>query len=730
MTHETQAGRQIPVLTAARDEAGILTLTFDDPGRPMNVLCDAVVGELRAAVEAAAGDARVKGILIRSGKSSFIAGADLKELVGAYDRGITPAGGYAMSQSLSGVFRRLETLGKPVAVAIHGLALGGGLELCLACHYRVLSNDPRSGLGLPEVKVGLLPGAGGTQRLPRLIGIAQALPLLAEGGTVKPERALKLGLVHALAAPHELAERARAWLMSAPEAVQPWDRKGFALPGGAVSSKEASQTFMVASALVAKNTQHNYPAPISILSAVFEGCSVPIDLGLKIESRYFGKLIADPTARNMMRTLFINKGAADKLAHRPAEFPRAAVGKLGVLGAGMMGAGIAHVAATAGIEVVLLDSTTALAEKGKSHAAALLEKEIERGRSTREHADALLARILPTADYAALAGCDLVIEAVFEQREAKAEVTRRSEAVIGPGAVLASNTSTLPITSLAANSSRPEQFIGMHFFSPVEKMPLVEIIVGERTSRAAVARAMDLVGQLKKTPIVVNDGRGFYTTRVFGTYTAEGMKLLEDGVAPALIENAAVLAGMPVGPLAVSDEVTLELQYRAAMQAQADLGDRWVPPVNFQVLQKFVLELKRIGRRAGHGFYEYPAGGKKHLWPGLAQIFPPAAQQPTVEEVKRRLLHIQALESARCFEEGIIARAADGDLGSILGVGFPAWTGGTLSYIDTIGIGRFTAECAALARRHGARFKPSTWLKARAAAGTPFHAATEPSAEG
>jgi 3-hydroxyacyl-CoA dehydrogenase/enoyl-CoA hydratase/3-hydroxybutyryl-CoA epimerase len=713
------------VLSAAQDEAGILTLTFDDPSRPMNVFSDAVIVELRAAVEAAAADARVKGVLIRSGKSSFIAGADLKELVTAYDRGVTPLQGYTMSQTLSQVFRRLETLGKPVAVAINGTALGGGLELCLACHYRVLSNDPKAGLGFPEVKVGLLPGAGGTQRLPRLIGVANALPLLAEGSTVKPDRALKLGLVHALAPVEEIVERAREWLLSAPEAVQPWDRKGFALPGGGVAGRELIQTFMVGSALVAKTTQHNYPAPIAILSAVFEGCNVPIDTGLKIESRYFGKLIADPTARNMMRTLFINKGSADKLSHRPPEFPRVAVRRLGVLGAGMMGAGISYVAASAGIEVVLLDSALPLAEKGKDYTAALLKKEVERGRSSPDQAAAVLARIKSTTDYADLAGCDLVVEAVFEDRRVKAEVTRRCEAAVAPGTVLASNTSTLPITGLAENSSRPEDFIGMHFFSPVERMPLVEIIVGERTSRAAIARAMDLVGQLKKTPIVVNDGRGFFTTRVFGTYTAEGMKLLEDGVSPALIENAAVAAGMPVGPLAVSDEVTLELQYRAAMQAQADLGSRFVPPVNFEVLQKFVLELKRIGRRAGHGFYEYPAGGKKHLWAGLADIYPPAARQPEVGEVRRRLLHIQALESARCFEQGIITRAADGDLGSILGVGFPAWTGGTLSYIDTIGIERFVADCTAMAKRYGPRFKPSKWLKSRAEAGTAFYPKSE-----
>ncbi|MDE2349457.1 MAG: enoyl-CoA hydratase/isomerase family protein [Gammaproteobacteria bacterium] len=710
------------VITTQRDAAGILTLTFDDPARSMNVLSDAVVAEFKAAVDAAAADAAVKGILIRSGKAAFIAGADLKELATAFDRKLNPAEGYALSQEISLAFRRLETLGKPVAVAIGGTALGGGFELCLACHYRVLADDPKAVVGLPEVKVGLLPGAGGTQRLPRLIGIAAALPLLAEGGAVKPAQALKLGLVHAVAPAAEIEQRARDWLASAPEPTQPWDRKGYKLPGGGITNPAVAQTFMVGSALAAKTTQRNYPAPISILSAVFEGSALPIDTALKVESRYFARLLTGAVARNLIRTMFINKGAADKLAHRPAGVPVAPVRRLGIIGAGMMGGGIAHVAAAAGIEVILLDHTRPFADKGKGYSEALVARDVERGRLTPERAAEQLARIRPTADYADLAAADFVIEAVFEQRDIKAEVTRQAEAVIAAGTTFASNTSTLPITQLALAAQRPARFVGMHFFSPVEKMPLVEIIVGKKTAPEAVAHAMDLAARLKKTPIVVNDGRGFYTTRVFGAYTAEGMKMLEEGVDPALIENAAVAAGMPVGPLAVSDEVTLELQYKAALQAETDLGPKFVAPVNYAILKKFVLELQRIGRRAGHGFYEYPPGGKKHLWPGLAGIYPRAAAQPSVDEVKLRLLHVQALESARCVEEGVILHAADADLGSILGVGFPAYTGGTLSYIDTIGIARFVAETAALAKRHGSRFKPSRWLRARAAAGTPFHA--------
>ena len=713
------------VITAQRDTDGILTLTFDDPARSMNVLADAVIAEFEAQIEAAAADPAVKGLLIRSGKASFIAGADLKELVTVFERKLTAVQGCELSQRLSRIFRRLETLGRPVAAAINGAALGGGFELCLACHHRVLSSDPKAVVGLPEVKVGLLPGAGGTQRLARLIGIAAALPLLAEGRTLKPDDALKQGVVHELAPPERVLERARAWLLSSPEAVQPWDRKGFKVPGGGATTPAAAQTFMVGSALAAKATQRNYPAPISILSAVFEGVNLPIDAGLKIESQYFGRLLTGPVARNMIRTLFINKGAADKLERRPAGIPASRVGRLAVLGAGMMGGAIAHVAAAAAIPVVLLDSSRALAERGKAHARNLLERDVERGRLDAQRAAEQLARITPTDDYADLDGADFVIEAVFEQREIKAEVTRRAEAVVPAGAILASNTSTMPITQIAQASQRPDRFIGMHFFSPVEKMPLVEIIVGRRTSPEALARALDLAARLGKTPIVVNDARGFYTTRVFGAYTAEGMMLLADGVEPALIENAAIAAGMPVGPLAVSDEVSLELQYSAALQAERDLGAKFAPPANYEILKRFVLDLKRTGKRAGHGFYEYPPDGKKHLWPGLAGIFPRAARQPSVDDVKRRLLHIQALESARCVEAGVVTHAADADIGSILGVGFPAYTGGTLSYIDTIGIAPFVAELAQLARRHGPRFRPSRWLRARAAAGTPFHATPE-----
>jgi len=700
---------------------GIATLTIDIPGKPVNVITPEFQAELAAAIEQIARDESIKGVILTSAKRDFMAGADLKDLVGAYDRGVSAAEAAGYSGAINRLYRRLETCGKPVAAAMNGLALGGGLELALACHYRVLADAPKAVVGLPEVKVGLLPGAGGTQRLPRLIGIANALPLIAEGKHVKPAEALKLGIVHAVAPPDQVVEHASRWLASGPEPTAPWDRKGFKVPGGAgMQNPAVAQTFMVGTALVAKNTWHNFPAPAAILSAVYEGCLLPFDRALAVESKYFGQLLSGPVARNLMRTLFVNKGLADGLARRPPGVAKSRVTKLGVLGAGMMGAGIAHVSAEAGMEVVLLDTRLAAAEQGKDYSRKLVAKAMERGKATAEQAEALLARIRPTADYADLAGCELVIEAVFEQRDIKADVTAQAEAVIPKTSVFASNTSTLPITGLAQASRRPAQFIGIHFFSPVEKMPLVEVIVGKKTSDEALAKALDYVGQLKKTPIVVNDSRGFYTSRVFGTFVAEGQAMLAEGVAPALIENAARMAGYPVGPLAVSDEVTVELQWKITRQAAQDLGRRYQPPVNYAVMEKMV-ELGRLGRRQGGGFYDYPASGAKRLWPGLREHWPAQDLQPPVQQLIERFLCIQALETARCVEENVVAHPADADLGSILGIGYPAWTGGTLSYIETVGIAPFVERCQQLARRHGPRFKPSRWLKKKAAAGERFH---------
>ncbi len=697
---------------------GIVTLTIDIADRSMNVLTPEFMADLEAAVDRIAADESVRGAIITSAKSSFIAGADLKELVGVFGKGLSEREIYEFAGKYSVLYRRLETCGKPFVAAINGTALGGGLELCLACHHRVVLDNPKAVIGLPEVKVGLLPGAGGTQRLPRLIGIRESLPLMLEGRHLKPTKAVELGVCHELASDvDDMMERARRWLTDVGDPVAPWDKRGFKVPGGSGGMHPAVvQTFMAGNAMVAEKTQHRYPAPIAIMSCVYQGTQLPMDKGLKIELQYFTKLLAGPVARNMIRTLFIDKGAADKLVRRPAGVAKSQVKKLGILGAGMMGAGIAYVSAYAGQQVLLLDRSLDDAERGKGYSRGLLEKRVARGRMEEQQAQEILGRITPTTDYGALEGCDLVVEAVFEDRTIKADVTAKTEAVIPETSIFASNTSTLPITGLAEASSRPEQFIGIHFFSPVDKMPLVEIILGEKTGEEAIARAMDYVQQIRKTPILVNDSRGFYTSRVFSTYVKEGMELLAEGVKPALIENAAKMAGMPVGPLAVHDEVTIDLSYKILMQTKKDLGDKFVPAQADEVVRHFQEDLQRKGKRFGAGFYEYPKDGRKYLWPGLEQEYPPAEKQPEVEYIQKRLLYVQSVETARCMEEGVVPEPADADVGSILGWGFPPWTGGTLSLIDTVGIGKFVSECEALAERHGPRFAPPEWLRQRASA--------------
>lgn len=699
------------------DADGVALISIDLQDRPVNVFTPELTADLAAAVERVIATPEIKGAVITSAKSSFIAGADLKNLVAAYDQGATLAQAAQRFASENALMRRMETGGKPFAAAINGLALGGGLELALACHYRVLSDNPKAMVGLPEVSVGLLPAGGGTQRLPRLLGIEKALPLLTQGTQLAPAAALQLGVVDALAPAAEVVATARAWVLAHPQAQQPWDAKGYKTPGGAgCMAPFAVKSFQAGTTLARRAGFGNQPAALAILSAVFEGTQLPIDKALAVEAKYFAQLFTNPVSRNLIRTMFINKGAADKLSRRPEGIAKTSVSKLGVLGAGMMGAGIAYAAASAGIDVILLDASPEGAEKGKSYSAAALDKDLAKGRGTREEADAILARIRPTTSYADLAGCQLVVEAVFENRDVKAVVTAQAEEFLAPDAVFASNTSTLMITGLAHKSRRPANFIGMHFFSPVERMPLVEIIMGAGTSQETLARALDLCGQLRKTPIVVNDGPSFFTTRVYCTYVDEGMQMLADGVEPALIENAARMAGMPVGPLAVVDETTTDLRWKVIKQAETDqLDQRYTRPPGYAVCETMVEKLQRPGRRFGGGFYEYPEAGKKQLWPGLKEAFPPKPQQPEAEELKRRFLAIQALEAARCLEEGVLTRAEDGDLGSVLGVGYPAWTGGALSYIDTVGIAAFVAECRRMADAYGARYRPTAWLEERAA---------------
>ena len=702
------------------DQDGIAILTIDLPGKSMNVLTPELMQDLDTLVSRAATDEAVIGLVIASGKKTFIAGADIKDMVTAYDRGITLKQAFEFSYGLNQILRKMETCGKPVAAAINGLALGGGLEVCLACHYRVLTDDPRAVLGFPEVNIGLLPGAGGTQRTPRLIGFREAATMILQCRYQSPEKALNLGLVHELAPADQVVERARRWVLEEGDPVAPWDKKGFKFPGG-LMNPGVMQTFMVGNALLAKNTKHNFPGPIAAQSAIFEGCNTSFDQGLKIESEYFGSLLAGPVARNMMRSLFVNKGKADKLARRPEGVEKSKVSKLGILGAGMMGAGIAYVSARAGMQVVLLDTSLENAQRGKAYSEGLLKKAIERGRSTEEKAAALLGLITPTTDYAELESCDLVIEAVFESQQLKADVTAKTEAVVPESCIFASNTSTLPITGLAEASQRPEQFIGLHFFSPVDKMPLVEIILGKKTNDEAIARSLDYIQQIRKTPIVVNDSRGFYTSRVFSTFTGEGISMLSEGVKPALIENAAKMAGMPVGPLAVTDEVTLELAYKIGKETTEAMGLEYPADPASAAIQKMVEVLDRRGKRFGNGFYDYPADAKKHLWAGLAEHFPEAEKQPDVEALIKRLLYIQALETTRCFEEGVLTHPEDGDIGSIFGWGFPPWSGGTLSFIDTVGIQEFVSECDRMAETYGDRFKVSGWLRERAAQNQSFY---------
>jgi 3-hydroxyacyl-CoA dehydrogenase/enoyl-CoA hydratase/3-hydroxybutyryl-CoA epimerase len=546
------------------------------------------------------------------------------------------------------------------------------------------------------------------------------MPLLLEGRHVRPDEALRLGLVDRVVSRDLVYQTARDWVLQHPEARQPWDVKGFRVPGGVGAlAPHATRTFGLGAATMRESTRDNYPAPAAILSCVYEGTQLPLDAALRVEASYFGALLAGPVARNLMRTLIVNKLAADKGVGRP-HLANVKVARLGVLGAGMMGSGIACMAAVSGIDVVLLDRDLAAAGQGKARCADVLAKEVAKGRRSEQAAAEVLARIVPSDAFPSLAACDLVVEAVFENREVKAAVIRKAEAVLPKTAVFASNTSTLPITGLAQQSVRPDQFIGIHFFSPVERMPLVEVIVGRDTSESTLARALGFVKQLRKTPIVVNDSPGFYTSRIFCAYIDEGMAMLAQGVAPALIENAAKQAGMAVGPLAVTDEVSLDLQKKVIDQAIADhLPDRCLRQHAAPVVEKLI-SLGRTGRKAGMGFYSYPPDARKHLWSGLHELYPSMKLQPSVDEVKERLLYIQALEAARCVEEGVLMAAADADIGAVLGLGFPTWTGGTLSLIETIGLDAFVAGCDRLASQFGDRFRPSECLRKRASANEPF----------
>ncbi|QNM95904.1 3-hydroxyacyl-CoA dehydrogenase NAD-binding domain-containing protein [Chitinimonas koreensis] len=697
------------------DADRIVTLTLDAQGEKTNTMNAAFRAALHEAVARLQAEREsIAGVILTSAKRSFFSGGDLKELVAIPADGAE--GFFRMVEALKADMRALETLGVPVVAAINGSALGGGFELTLICHHRIALDDESIRLGLPEVTLGLLPGAGGVTRMVRLLGLQGAFDYLLEGRQFSPRTGAKAGLVHALAAtPAELIEQARGWILAHPAAKQPWDLDGYKLPGGAPSQPKVAQMLAVAPAMLYEKTRGNYPAAEAILAAMVEGAQVDFATACRIETRYFTKLATGQVAKNLIGTLFFAMNEIKAGAGRPAGIAPQPVARVGVLGAGMMGAGIAWACASRGIEVVLKDVSLEAAEKGKAYSAKLLEKRIAKGRTSEAEAAAILARIRPADSAAELAGCELVIEAVFEDRALKAQVTREAEAVLGAEAIFASNTSTLPISGLAEASMRPERFVGLHFFSPVDKMQLVEIVRGRQTSAETLARAHDFVQQIGKTPIVVGDGRGFFTSRVFGSYVNEGMAMLAEGVPPAMIEQAGLQAGMPVGPLAVTDEVSLTLCERIAGQARADLGAAYRPHPAEAVVERMIHGFGRKGRAAGGGFYEYPEGGRKRLWPGLAAFAegtaPAAGPRFEMRELIDRLLFVQALETARCFDEGVLEHARDADVGSLLGIGFPAWTGGAMQFLRQHGAA--LERAGELAAKHGERFAAPASLAAR-----------------
>ncbi|RWD15709.1 MAG: 3-hydroxyacyl-CoA dehydrogenase, partial [Mesorhizobium sp.] len=698
------------------DADGIALVTWDMPGRSMNVFTEEAMLELNAIVDKVASDAAIKGAVITSGKDSFSGGADitmLQKMLATFaadkakDLDKATKALFENAGYMTGLFRKLETSGKPWVSAINGTCMGGAFELSLACHGRVAADSDKVKMALPEVKIGIFPGAGGTQRVPRLTDQQQALQMLTSGQTLSPQKAKSMGLIHEIAEPQKLVETAKAMIRNGLKPVAPWDEKGFKLPGGPVYSVAGANLWPPAIAILRRETHGNYPAAAAILKCVYEGLLVPFDIALRIEQRYFTEIMQTREAAAMIRSLFVSLQELNKGARRPAGVPETKFKKIGVLGAGFMGAGIAYVTAKAGIPVVLLDRDMEAAAKGKAHSDGLISDQVRKGRAKPEDKDRLLSLITPTADYADLAGCDLVVEAVFEDSGVKKDATEKAEAMLKPSAVFASNTSTIPITSLAKNSARPKNFIGIHFFSPVDKMMLVEIILGKKTGDKALAAAIDFVRAIKKTPIVVNDTRGFYVNRCVLRYMSEAYKMLIEGVPAPMIENAAKAAGMPVGPLALTDETAIDLAQKIMKQTMRDLGENAVDPKQMALINTLVDTHGRFGRKNGKGFYDYPQKpAKKKLWPGLKDLYPQLAPEKVdYEELKQRLLVTIALEAARVMEEGIVTDPREADVGSILAFGFAPFTGGVLSYIDGIGSKKFVKIAKGLQKKYGAEFK-------------------------
>ena len=698
-----------------KDEQNIVTVTMDMPGRSANVINDEFSKAMMTTVDKLEQEDSLAGVIITSAKKTFLAGGDLEMLFQQED----PEATFKLVEKGKALSRKLETLGKPLVAAINGTALGGGLELALCCHYRIVIDNPKIKIGFPEVTLGLLPGGGGVARLPRLIGLQSSFPFLMEGKQVNPIAAMEAGIIDELATDQkDMFEKAKDWILSNPGSAQPWDKKGYKMPGGTPQHPQIAQMLAIAPAMLKKKTMGNYPAPEAIMTAATEGALVDFETASRIESRYFVKLVTGKVAKNMINAFWFQLNEINSGASRPKNVKPTETKKLGVLGSGLMGHGITYVSALSGLEVVMTDSSQEYAENGLSRIKTILNEGIKHGRTTKEKVDEILNRITATADYKKLADCDLIIEAVFEDRELKGKVTGMAENIMDSNGVFASNTSTLPITGLAKKSIRPEQFIGIHFFSPVHKMKLVEIIIGGKTSAETIAKAFDYGLKIRKIPIVVNDSRGFYTSRVFSKYTNEGLALLAEGNHPQAIESAGKKAGMPVGPLAVTDEVNLGLVARIRNQTRKDMAEegKEFPPVPADaVIDLMTEQVNRLGRANGGGFYEYPENGKKYLWPDLQKHFPPAKSPLTQDEMIERMLFAQVIETIRCYEENVVTSVADANIGSIFGWGFAPFKGGTLQFINDYGIQEFEKRAQELVKKYGARFAPPKLLVEMAA---------------
>ena len=712
------------------DADGVATITWDVPGKSMNVMSRESMALLNSLIDEVLETDAIKGAIITSGKDSFAGGMDLNVL-GAIreDYADNPAEGlFEFTMNGHHALRKIERAGmdpktnkggKPIAAALPGTALGIGLEIPLACHRIFAADNPKAKIGLPEILVGIFPGAGGTTRLVRKLGAMAASPLLLEGKLNNPQKALAAGVIDEVVPADELLAQAKAWVLSDPKIVKPWDEKGYKMPGGAPYHPAGFMTFVGASAMVNGKTQGVYPAAKALLSAVYEGALVPFDTALRIEARHFTNVLMNPSSSAMIRSLFINKEALEKGANRPAVDDQK-VKNVGVIGAGMMGAGIALVSALAGIKVTLIDSSQEAADKGKTYTTAYMDKGIARKKATEQKKEAVLGLINATTDYAALKDCDLIVEAVFEDPQVKAEVTAKVQAVTGPDCIFATNTSTLPITELAKASADQEKFIGIHFFSPVDKMLLVEIIKGAKTGDVAVAKALDYVRQIRKTPIVVNDARFFYANRCIIPYINEGIRMVSEGVEPALIENAAKLVGMPLGSLQLTDETSIDLGVKIAKATKAAMGDAYDDAQDEVLFWMF--DENRLGRKSNAGFYDYDEKGKRQgLWEGLSEKFAPADEQPDLTLVQHRLLFAQTLEAVRALEEGVLEDIREGDVGAILGWGFAPWSGGPFSWLDIIGAPYAAERCDELAKAFGPRFATPPLLRELADSAQSFY---------